>query len=80
MKKTSGGYIAVLILFVGVAILVFLMAQQYERIGVRQRDMLKQESSSGQGGDTVPAPIYPIDRALDAKAAIEARDRAMMGQ
>jgi hypothetical protein len=77
MKKSySGGYVAILLLFVGVAIMIFLMAQQYEKIAQRRQDTLRQENAAN--GDT--SSVHPIDRALDIKATVEARDRAMLGQ
>lgn len=77
-RKSSGGYIAVLLLFIGVAVMVFIMAQQYEKIGQRRQETLQQENAAN--GDTSTTSTHPIDRALDIKATVEARDRGMLGE
>ena len=80
MKRTyAGGYIGLLVLFIGVAVLIFLAAQQYQKIALRQQQILRQENNSS-GKDVDSTPIYPIDRALDVKANLEARDRAILNQ
>jgi hypothetical protein len=79
MKKTSsGGYVVVLLLFIGVVLMIFLMVQQYTKIGVRNQETLNAESAHDAQGN--PVSTHPIDRALDIKATVEARDRAMLGQ
>jgi hypothetical protein len=79
MKNTySGGYVGIFILFVGVAVLVFLAAQQYQKIALRQQQILRQENSTTKNADSTP--IHPIDRALDAKAILEVRDRTILNE
>lgn len=79
MKSSSGGYIGILLLFLGTALVIFLAFQQYERIGQRQNRAVEQEGVEMQNSEGNKI-LYPIDRALDAKEALEARDRMLMEQ
>ncbi|MEK7646264.1 MAG: hypothetical protein AAB381_01025 [Patescibacteria group bacterium] len=76
-KLYSGGYIGILLIFLGTAFVIFLAVQQYERIGQRTRDTAEEQKVGTQPQDDGKI-LYPIDRALDAKATLEARDRAML--
>lgn len=78
MNKNSGGYIGLLLLFIGVAVIIFLAAKQYEKIGLREQDRLRQENLSTNNDGSFN--IHPIDRAIDIKTNVEARDRGMLGQ
>ena len=67
------GYIGLVALLIAVGLILYLMATQYENYASRKanRDETTQEPAS---------LLSPIDRALDAKNAIEARDRGMIVQ
>ena len=77
MRIYSGGYIGILFVFLGTVLIIFLAVQQYERIGQRTHATAEQAGVESGGERAV---LYPIDRALDAKAVLEARDRAMIGE
>lgn len=79
MNKSANGYIGILIIFIGVAVIVFLMAKQYQEIGIRERDRLKKENVSIDSS-TGYTNISPIDRAIDAKSTLETRDRGILGR
>jgi hypothetical protein len=78
--KFSGGYIGILVILIGTVIVVFLMAQQYERIAARDKQISTGSDADNEGADATSAPIMPIDKALNIKAKLEARDRSMLDQ
>ncbi len=78
-NNNSGGYVAILVVLISVAIVAFLMADQYQRIAARDKQISNSADNSA-GTDTTSAPIMPIDRALDVKATLEARDRFIMSE
>jgi hypothetical protein len=81
--RFSGGYIAILAVLITVVIIAFLMIQQYERIGTTEKAALDREAFiQGETGDTSlnsgATYVKPIDRAIDIKNTLEARDRGMV--
>lgn len=75
-KKTNGGFAALIAIMIGVMIVVFLMAQQYQRYAERNHDIIPAEEQ-GQLTDRESSTSSgsPKDRANNARSILEARDR-----
>ncbi len=69
-SKFSRGYIAILFLFIGIIIIIFLMVQQYTNIASKG-DPKNQNIESDQN------LVSPIDRAQNARDMLEERDRGL---
>lgn len=69
-SKFSRGYVAILFLFIGIVIIIFLMVQQYTNLA-KKSDVKNQNAESGQN------MVSPIDRAQNARDMLEERDRSL---
>lgn len=79
-NNNSGGYVAILVVLISVAIISFLMVQQYERIGAREKQIKSGALNDNSSDTSVTPPIKPIDGALKAKLMLEAQDRALLNE
>ena len=78
-KKYIRGYIGLLVLLIGVAIVAYLMMSQYESLGlVPPTDTTS--SSGNTASETTSETTNPLERAQNAKNMLEARDRGIMSE
>jgi hypothetical protein len=76
-KHTSGGFAALVALMIVVMIIVFLMAQQYQKLAERNHEIIPAEEQGQNSGriEYSTSSGSPIDRADAARDALESRDR-----
>ena len=70
--KTNRGYIGLIALLVGVAVIAYLMIVQYQRVGPVQP---KVESGDDTESISDTGYLAPIERAQDVKNILESRNR-----
>ncbi len=72
--KTDSGYIGIIALMIGVAIISYLMVLQYQKVG-RANSKAESDAEVEQSLGDFERLQTPIDRAQDAKNIIESRYR-----
>ena len=73
--RSQSGSVSILLLLIVAVVIIYLAAQQFQRIVAR--DSVNEWGEEGDGTQN-SGIIAPIDRALDARDALEARDRSLL--